>query len=615
VWSQETAAGLFSVSGGTGASISTPTITTNVDGTVTLTCGSANATLTITDNSTGATDTFDVSGAATAYTLTAPSPAKGDVQVDSEDFTVEPNGSLGSVGDPVTITPDGAQGGTFTPSALTWTGESSAKTFTFKPVLATVNHTISVTNDGGLSDPPDVNYLGMVQLGSSGTGTDTGSGGGNFTPSLGGVDLLANGPWLQEMKRDIRSDDVDPYSDTILAAWRAVDPGVHVLIAATGAGTGGNGANGSIPFNIVPGDQPALVTNLGAYASESDPSPYQVDPFGSYESIPPEDVPPDSNPGGQDQHWCGLVRNETTGGVDLCEELYKAYTLDGGVTMETPGGARFDLTTGYPRFDSWTSTDAAGLPIIPLLVKYEEAERGDIGHAIRITVPAASLISRYEYPGRHYASGFIPNDGTPGLLFGGRLRIKDSWYQANKTRFTGHARAIVDGLWKYGGIIADITGGGYSFGPFICGAADDRWDSTLFGQLHHDVPITAFEVVKRRKNWELLGPTTGDVGVSHEFTINRIPINDQNYNVNIYLSLNGGSPDPHFSVSQLAFTEPGGDATGTFTFTPPEEGIYLIGGADGNAQYQYVPPIVFTTTGYVPPSDDHGARMRRLLRP
>lgn len=609
VWSQETASGLFSVSGGTGASIATPTVSTNTIATAVLTCGSANGTLTITDNSTGATATFDVAGAATAYTLEAPDPAKGSVKTASGNFKVKPNGSYTG-----TITPSGGQGGTFTPSFLSWSGTSEEKTFTFSPVLATVNHTITTTNSGGLTDPSGVNYLGMIQLGKSGTGSDTGSGGGNFCPSLGGVDLLANGNWLPELKRDIRGDQTDPQSTAILALWLTYNPVMGLEFRVTSPGSGGFGGYG-IPFNIVPGDQAEIDVTVTGYPSESDPDPYRVDPNGSYEGVLPDDVPPDSTTG--DQHFLTIIRNETTGGAKYLEELYTAYTDDGGVTLKCAQASRFNLETGYPRPDAWGSTDAAGLPIIPLLAKPEEAERGDIGHTLRLTVPTGVLhTNRYEWPAKHTANGDIPIN-QPGLFLGSRLRLKESWYEANKTNYTGHARAIIDGLRKYGGMVTDITGGGLGQGPALCAVSSDEWDSTITGQLANSVRIEAWEVIKQNRSYTVTGPTTGDVGVAKTFTVRKWPVTDENYLGNIYIFVDGvmgggGS----ISLSPIPLSEPAGfgDFEGTFTFTPPAEGEYVLSFNQGNQDWIDAPNIVFRTTGFGG-GVDHGARMRRLLRP
>ncbi len=148
VWSQETPTGLFTVSGGIGVSIGTPTITTNTAGTVVLTTGSANDTLTITDTSTGATATFTVSGA-TAFTLTGPS--AGPVGAASSEFTVTPNGATTG-----TFTPTPATGCTFTPSTLTLSG-TTPETFTVtKSGAGTVN--INGTTSDSLTPPANVSY-------------------------------------------------------------------------------------------------------------------------------------------------------------------------------------------------------------------------------------------------------------------------------------------------------------------------------------------------------------------------------------------------------------------------------------------------------------------------
>lgn len=535
-----------------------------------------------------------------AFTLTAPATPKGSVTEASGNFSVNIDAGQTVVVTPTVPATDPS--GTFTPSSLSWTGEGGAKTFVYTPIKwVSGGHSIAVTNNAALTNPTPVNYLAMVQLGQSGTGLDTGSGGGNISPSLGGFDPLANGSWLPEMKRDIRGDAVDPNSDAILEDWIAFDPGIQVAFRPTGAGTGGNGVVG-MPFNIVPGTQPALDVTFDPYGAESDAGPYQIPPEGSYENTTPAEVPPEfapgppHYPGGFDRHIDIYIRNETTGGIDTLEDLYQAYTEDAGATFLAAGGSRFDLTTGYPRQDGWTSSDAAGLPITPLLTTYEEVARGDIGHTLRLTAPAGTLFNaRWEWPGRHGSAGFIPYvDGNVALYFGSRLRLKLAWYDANKDSFTGHARIFVDGLRKYGGIISDITGGGLGTGPFLCAPSDDRWDSTILGQLHNGIPVSAFEVILQHPSYTVAGATSGIVGQPVTFTMSKYPLTDEHYDYTNAISVTGG--DYTLSPTQLTLEEPGGVASDTFTFTPLEVGEYELSFSNTNGLGNNPPDISFTAS-------------------
>lgn len=150
VWSQETVGTLFSISGGTGAALGTPNITTNTAGTVTLSGGCGTGTLTITDTSTGATDTVVVA-AATLYTVTPSGPINGVVDV-PRTFTFQPNGLTT---DEVTAATDGTG---------TWSGGGAITLSNITPVQATYTptdfadspHILSFTNDGALADPDDV---------------------------------------------------------------------------------------------------------------------------------------------------------------------------------------------------------------------------------------------------------------------------------------------------------------------------------------------------------------------------------------------------------------------------------------------------------------------------
>ena len=223
---------------------------------------------------------------------------------------------------------------------------------------------------------------------------------------------------------------------------------------------GGGGAYG-IPYITVPGTEPKVPVTFVDWADESDPGPYPV-PLGA----PVED--------GGDRHVLAVDR-------DACKlyEMYNSWPQSNH--WEASNGAVWDLTSNARRPNTWTSADAAGLPIFAGLVRYDEVAAGEIDHAIRVTFSRTQ--KGFIYPATHYASSSTnPNQPPMGL----RLRLKASF---DISGYTGHARVILEALKKYGLINAD-NGSNW----FITGAADSRWDDDDLGQLK-DVPGSAFEVV------------------------------------------------------------------------------------------------------------------------
>jgi len=223
---------------------------------------------------------------------------------------------------------------------------------------------------------------------------------------------------------------------------------------------GGGGAYG-IPYITVPGTQPLVPITFNAYGDESDPGPYPI----------PLAAPVE---GGSDAHVLAVDR-------DHCK-LYELFAASAGATSWTAAsGAVFDLTSNALRPEGWTSADAAGLPIFPGLVRYDEVASGHIDHALRFTVSRTQRA--YLHPATHWASSSTdPNLPPMGL----RFRLKANF---DLSAYTGHARVVLTALKKYGMIVAD-NGSNW----FITGAADTRWHDVDLGQLKR-VPGSAFEVV------------------------------------------------------------------------------------------------------------------------
>ena len=216
-----------------------------------------------------------------------------------------------------------------------------------------------------------------------------------------------------------------------------------------------------IPFVVVPQNQALVPISFDAYGDESDPGPYPV----------PLNAPVES---GSDRHVL-VVRQGT---CDLFE-LYVGRRSGGGWVAAS--GARFDLRSNSLRPLGWTSADAAGLPILPGLVRYEEVAAGHIDHAIRITFDTTRR--GYVLPATHFASS---NTSIDAPAMGQRLRLKASF---DTSGLAGQALVIANAMKTYGVIVAD-NGSNW----FFQGAPNPGWNDADLNQLKA-IPGTAFEAV------------------------------------------------------------------------------------------------------------------------
>lgn len=162
-------------------------------------------------------------------------------------------------------------------------------------------------------------------------------------------------------------------------------------------------------------------------------------------------------------------------------ELYHAKKDTVGTGWTVWSTAKYDLNKDYYRPDGWTSADAAGLPIFPGLVRYDEVMAGEIKHAVRFTVPLTQ--HGWIHPARHMAGKTSDTTYPP---MGARMRLQANFSEAG---FTGGALVIVKALKKYGMILAD-NGSAW----FITGCHDDRWDDNNIGLLKN-IPGSAFDAV------------------------------------------------------------------------------------------------------------------------
>src|SRR6185437_9729210 len=257
----------------------------------------------------------------------------------------------------------------------------------------------------------------------------------------------------------------------------SVDPKSSTLIASCGLknlhpdfGTVYDGAPNGIPFAVVHSAQ-AKVPVTFDYSDESDPGPYPV----------PAGAPIEGGPSSTGDRHVLVVD------VDAWKlyELYDAHPINGGASWHAGSGAVFDLSSNALRPAGWTSADAAGLPIFPGLVRYDEAvQAGAINHALRFTCPRTRMA--YVAPARHYASSDTSSSLPP---MGMRVRLKASF---DTTNFSPPVRAILRSMMRYGMLLAD-NGSGW----FVSGAPDPRWNDDDLATLAR-VPSSAFEVVAMR---------------------------------------------------------------------------------------------------------------------
>lgn len=209
-----------------------------------------------------------------------------------------------------------------------------------------------------------------------------------------------------------------------------------------------------IPYVIVPASQPTVPIDF-YYPDESDPGPYPIPPN------PPIEGGPNSD---GDRHI--LVLQEET---CMLYEVYDAHPReDGG--WDAGSGAIYDLRSNALRPAGWTSADAAGLPILPGLVRYDEVAAGEITHALRFTAPETQRA--FVWPARHFASDLTDKRFPP---MGQRFRLRADY---DISGFHPQIQIILQAMKRYGIILADNGSSWY-----VSGAPDERWDNDILHQL------------------------------------------------------------------------------------------------------------------------------------
>ncbi|HEV3093584.1 MAG TPA: hypothetical protein VGY30_03620 [Solirubrobacteraceae bacterium] len=263
-------------------------------------------------------------------------------------------------------------------------------------------------------------------------------------------------PASNPLNQDISHAPVDPRSADYVASIGA-DLHLHADF--------GTPPSYGIPYVVVGPRQRKAPIRFSEYGEESDPGPYPV----------PSNAPVEGAGEEGDRHV--LVMQA---GACKLYELYNARRRGAG--WEAGSGAVFDLRSNALRPEGWTSADAAGLPIFPLLVRYPEVRAGQIDHALRVTVPRTQR--GYIHPATHFAS----SSSDPALPpMGLRLRLRASYSLAG---YHGQALVVLRALERYGLIVADNGSSWY-----ITGAPDPRWNDEDLDQLKR-VPGSAFEAVR-----------------------------------------------------------------------------------------------------------------------
>ena len=289
-------------------------------------------------------------------------------------------------------------------------------------------------------------------------GSDTSTTGSANSPSLAGCTMFpSDNPW----NTDISNYPLHPNSDAFIDSIGRDDT-LHPDF-----GTEWEGAPIGIPYTTVDSDQ-ELVPVEFEYYDESDPGPYPI----------PPDAPIEGGPDADGDRHVLVVETDNC----ILYEMFSSYPIDDGASWEAGSGAIFDLTSNELRPDRWTSADAAGLPILPGLVRYDEVvEAGEIAHALRFTVSDSQ--SGYISPATHAASSSSDEDLPP---MGLRLRMKADY---DCSGYSEEVQVICTALKRYGMFVADNGSNWY-----VSGAHDPRWSDDNLGDLK-DVPGDAFEVV------------------------------------------------------------------------------------------------------------------------
>lgn len=292
----------------------------------------------------------------------------------------------------------------------------------------------------------------------------------NSQPQIGSCKIFpANNPWNIDISDTVKYP-TNKISDAYLAHMSS---GTHLHPDF------GSDPSYGIPFDVVGIDQPLVQMTYTAYGDQSDPGPFPIPPDALVEAS--------GDPKGD--HHVLIVDT----GRCMLYEFWRAQKDSADNNWSSANGATFDLSSNHYRPDTWTSGDAAGLPMYPGLVRYDEVQSGEITHAVRFTMNTTSRA--WIFPARHHAGSV---DDTTYPPMGLRLRMKADF---DLSSYKGQALVILKALKKYGMILADNGSNWY-----ISGSTDTRWNDDTVGAIKK-VPGSAFEVVDMGYRIETDGDT------------------------------------------------------------------------------------------------------------
>jgi hypothetical protein len=308
-----------------------------------------------------------------------------------------------------------------------------------------------------------------------------------MTPGIGGslngfLPFPADNAWNQ----DISTAPVDPNSSKLInfiGSSTTLHPDFGAGLYA--------GQTIGIPYIVVSGQAPVGI-HYTAYGSESDPGPMPVPKNAPIEGYP--------KPGNGDRHVLVLDRDNC-----FLYELYSSYLQKNG-SWNAASGAVWDLLSDERRPYTWTSADAAGLPVFAGLARYDEVASGEIKHALRFTLPLSR--TAFTPPASHWAGNSTNAYAAP---MGMRIRLKASF---DISSYPPQAQVVLAALKKYGMIMAD---NGSSL--YISGDPDNRWNNDDLGALKQ-VPASAFEVLLINPLYTPNNVPTGPAPTIASFTAN-----------------------------------------------------------------------------------------------
>lgn len=294
-----------------------------------------------------------------------------------------------------------------------------------------------------------------------------------FQPTAGGCPVF---PEDNAWNQDVTALPVHARSEIYKAAIDALAPGTEYLRLDLGSTETYYG----IPWVVVPPGQAPVTILYGVdgedYSDESDPGPFPIPPDAPIEGGSPSAPDPTSG----DRHVLAVDQTDCT-----LYELYRSVRTTGPVGFRVASSARWNLLENGTRPAGWTSADAAGMAILPGLLKRDEVVRGRIDHALRVTFVRAARA--WVAPGNHYG----PYQNDTYLPYGARLRLRASYSEVG---YSAEARVLIRALKRYGLLFADQGSNGY-----ITGTSDPGF-AALIGEINQGgtsarIPVAEFDVV------------------------------------------------------------------------------------------------------------------------